>query len=525
MFWSCWTIPLSRRRPRLRLLGLMLACWMGLGADGQPVAGAVRRVTLSECLEQSLSRNRELQIERINPRLARLTLDADYAAYDPVLTAAGRRKSIADRGGLDPRDLSRDAIYDAESYETDVALTGGLPTGLTYTFAGEYSDTFGVRNGLSFDSYGVAGAVSVSQPLLRNFWIDDVRMMVRVNQRQLRITELGVIYLLMDVVNRVQQAYYELAFAHANVKVQEKLIEARQRFVNDTQQRIAVGALPPLEGRLAQSQLAQVQADLVTAKHAVGLAENELKTLMGDDFKSSTGTTLLPADPLLVIPQTFDFIESSRQGLANRPDLTQLKLDVEKADIVRKYRHNQLFPSLDLVAGYGRRGADVAQAIPPFEASGSASAAFEQFWDGVAPNDVIGLIFSMPLSRKAERADYRASKELQAQAELLVRQREELVLRQVDDALRTTRSAFDRVVATRLAAESAEAAVAAEIEKLNAGKSTFFVVLDLQGQEAEARSEELRARADYCQAISQLHFAEGTILERAGITAEVRRAP
>src|SRR5690606_6487602 len=141
--------------------------------------------------------------------------------------------------------------------------------------------------------------------------------------------------------------------------------------------------------------------------------------------------------------------------LEHRPDLAQLRTDVERSDIEVRFRRNQLFPSLDVVAGYGRRGASTSQVLPPLTPRASAGDAFDQLSDGDAPQEMIGVIFTMPLGRVAERANYRASRHLRNQAELRVRQREELVLREIADAVMTAQNSLRRVEAAETASRYA----------------------------------------------------------------------
>jgi outer membrane protein TolC len=134
----------------------------------------------------------------------------------------------------------------------------------------------------------------------------------------------------------------------------------------------------------------------------------------------------------------------------------------------------------------------------------------------------VGAIFSVPLTRQAERANYRASKARKGQVGVLVKQREELVLREIDDAIKTARTSLQRVTATREATEYARAALEAEEKKLAGGTSTSFVVLQLQTDLATAAVNELRAKADYNVAVSQLHFVEASLLERHKIQLEIK---
>ena len=483
-------------------------------------SSSVRRLTLDECIRTALLQNRALQIERLNPALAQSWLSASYGYYDPVFTADVHTEDASDSGGFDPADFSRDAIYKADSETANGGLVGFLPGGMNYTLSGSYAHSEGLRNGLNFESYSMQTGFMIRQPLLRNFWTDQGRMTIQVNKKNLKISELGVHYVSMDVINRVQLAYYELACAVGEARIRRDLLETRRQLLSSVRRKIEVGTLTVLDERLAEAQVASVEADLTVADNAIQLAENELKSLLGDAWTNSVGVRLETADPLLVLAQPFELQECWQHGLASRPDLAQLRQEVAKAGTDLKFRRNQLFPALDLVAGHSRRGASTEQLPPTFIPSASRSEAWEQIMDGDSPTEMVGVVLTVPLGRVAERANFRASKHAKSQAELRVKQYEEQVMREISDAVHTARSRFDRVALTRRARELSQAALEAEEQKLAGGKSTLFFVLQLQNDLATARSAEIRARADYNQSCSQLRFADATLLEEKGISVE-----
>ncbi|HEX5221594.1 MAG TPA: TolC family protein [Verrucomicrobiae bacterium] len=482
----------------------------------------IRSITLEECIRTALLQNRMLQIERLTPAVTESLLSGSYSYYDPTLTLSAGKEHLTDAGGLDPTDFSRDVVYSADSDTADTLLTGFLPGGLSYTLSGSYAYSEGTRNGLNFASYSLQTGVAISQPLLRDFWIDQGRMTIQVNKRNLKISELGVHYVASDVINRVQLAFYELAYAMGNLGVQEDLLAARQQLLAGIRRRIEMGTLTVLDERLAEAQVARVEAELTLARNAVQLAENELRSWMGDAWTNSVNVRLRPGQSLLVLPERLDLRECWERGLNNRADLAQLRQEVEKAGIDLRFRRNQLFPSLNLVAGYGRKGASTDQVLPPQTPSASFPAARDQIENGDSPNDMLGVVFSVPLTLSAERANYRASKHLKAQWELRVKQLEEQVMREISDAVHTVQSRFERVERTRRTRELSEAALEAEEQKLTGGKSTLFFVLQLQSDLATSRTAEIRAKADYNQAVSQLRFAEATLLEQRQLDIEVK---
>jgi outer membrane protein TolC len=474
-------------------------------------------LTLRESIDAALLNNRALQIERINPEIARNALRAAWGYYDPIFTADARSENLSESGAFDPLNPGLESGFTSQSDDLKGGLVGFLPSGLSYTIQGRYVHSVGSRNLLNFDSYRLDGSILLQQPLLKNFWIDQPRYTIRVNKRNLQISEAGVHFVAMDVINLVQQGYYDLVFAWENLRVQQNLLNMRQDFLRGIQRQVEVGSLTALEERVAASQHAAVQATLIAASNTLALAANNLKTLMGITGTNWTQEFYVPVDRLTVVPETFDLATSWQRGLVRRPDLLQLIKGVENAELTVKFRRNQLFPSLDIVGSYGRKGGSSINAFPPTQPRAPFSDAFDQLRRGDAPNDMIGLIFSLPLSRTLERADYRASKELRDQAQLLVKQREELILREISDALHTARYEYDRVHATRRASEFAQAALMAEEEKLRGGKTSIIFVLQLQADLAASQSIEIQAKQGYNRAISQLHFAEGTMLDQHSI--------
>ncbi|WCJ57858.1 TolC family protein [Fontisphaera persica] len=514
--------------PTLKQAAVLAAVWGGLlllspvHGLAQEQSPTFRPITLLECIQTALLKNHALQIQRLNPAIARNTLRGSYGYYDPWFTADVRRESLSDSGGFDPADFSKDAVYRADSTTARLALTGVLPTGARYTLGGDYANSYGTRNFMDFDSYNLNADLTLQQPLLKNFWIDQGRMTIQINKHNLKITELGVRYLANDVINQVQLAYYELLYAREYLGIQQGLVAMRHRLLAGVNRQIEVGMLTPPDAQLAQSQLAVAQAECVSASNLVVLAENALKTILGEAHDQAPARRLLPQEQLITVPEAFDLHESWTRALRLRADLAQLRLDLKKAEVDLKYRHNQLFPSLDLVAGYGRRGASTVQTWPGYPAAASASEAFSQIGRGDNPSIRVGVIFSLPLGRTMERGSYQASKHLKMQAALLVKQKEQVVMQEVSDALHTAQADWDRLQVMREAVKSAENALAAEERRLAGGKSTLFVVLQLQRDLATVQTTEARARANYNQAVSRWRWAEGSLLESHRIALDLR---
>jgi len=202
-------------------------------------------------------------------------------------------------------------------------------------------------------------------------------------------------------------------------------------------------------------------------------------------------------------------LSQSRPSL--RPDLLQAKLSLEKQGYVVRFQKNQLFPQLDLFGTYG------------FNASSSEySGAFDQFQRGNSPFYSAGAQVTVPMGNTAARNNYKAAKANKAQIALQLKQLQQTVLVQIENAIAVAVTSFERVKATKEASRYAQEALEAEQKKLENGKSTNFEVLQLQKNLTAARSAEIRALADYNIALAELALNEGTTLERRHVTLEVK---
>ncbi len=478
--------------------------------QAQTQTNQIRPLTLEEAIQLALQNNLDVQIERFGPQIAQFNISGVYGAYDPTFGVRAIKSYRSSEGRFDPVSGLQATANETDREFYDVGLAGALPTGLTYDFGGIMDRSSGntVQGGVQ---YAPTASVDLAQPLLRNFWIDATRQAIWVNRKTLEISELAVQTRIMEVVNRVEQAYYDLIFAIENVRVQEKALELADRLLSENKRRVEVGALAPLDEKQAEAQAAASRAELLSARRELQAQENLLKGLMTVSYSDWQKVDIQPLEKLIAIPQKFNLLESWQKGMALRPDLLQARVDIERRDIILRYEHNQLFPQLDLVGSYGRNGLDR-----------HFGGSLEDIRNETSPAYSYGVVFSIPLSNRGPRSRYRATKAEKEQTLLVLKRLEQGILMEIENAVDLARTNFERVDATKQARLYAEAALEAEQKKLENGKSTSFVVLQLQRDLTTARSEEIRALADYNKALAQLAFFEGTVFERNNLTINVK---
>jgi HAE1 family hydrophobic/amphiphilic exporter-1 len=105
---------------------------------------------------------------------------------------------------------------------------------------------------------------------------------------------------------------------------------------------------------------------------------------------------------------------------------------------------------------------------------------------------------------------------------LQVKQLEQNIMVEIDNDVGVARADFESVDASRQARIYAQAALDAEQKKYAVGKSTTFTVLQLQNNLTTAKSQEIRALANYNQALANLAADEGSTLQRHNLDVEVK---
>ena len=507
-----------------------------------------RAMSLEDCIEIALHHNLDVQIKRFSPELAGYTLAGTYGAYDPTLSLGGSHSYFLQPGGID----QQGRFYAGTENESDTfngGLAGLLPWGLTYNLTASLSDQYGNRPAFIADTNspfivtntffdltanqpvtflstnfstittrapfentaGDVGFATLRQPLLKNFWIDNTRLQIFLNKQGLKSSELDVRFQIMSTIFQVEQAYNNLIAADETVIVQQQALELAERQVAENKKRVEVGTMAPLDEKQAESQAAQSKADLINALGAQETQGRALKVLLSDDYSKWEKVIIKPTVRLVAVPQRFNLQESWRLGLSQRPDILQQRLSMESQVHIVKYQKNQLYPELDLVGTYGYNGS-----------AKEFSGALDQWAGRDNPFWSYGAQMTIPLSQTSARNNYKSAKATQQRIALQLKQLEQNVLILIENDIAVANTRYLQVQATHEATVYAQDALDAERKKLESGKSTSFIVLQLTKDLTTAASNEISALVNYNNALAQIALDEGSILDRLRVKVEVK---
>src|SRR5579871_3044205 len=153
-----------------------------------------RTLSLQDCIELALAHNFDIQIQRFNPLIDQYALQAVYSAYDPTMTLTAQKSYNGSPGSLvvttNGTFIGAGTERESDAYTPE--LKGLLPTGLTYELNGTWSrNSIRSAGQTSWEqpTWSANPGITLDQPLLKNFWIDNTRLQIRLNKAAVKISE------------------------------------------------------------------------------------------------------------------------------------------------------------------------------------------------------------------------------------------------------------------------------------------------------------------------------------------------
>lgn len=500
---------------------LLILSFLPVSAAATAEDGAgVMELTLRDCIEIALRNNMDIEVARFDPRISNTAIDQAWGSFDPSVYLAARNNE---------EDRLSYFGYEVQGTESSRWLASGYDQ--TFTPGTNVSFDFFLRNNTSeqstggestsSDSWLADGQLTVTQPLLRNFGKDLNKRGIYIAQNNLDISHEVFRGQVIDVLNGVQAAYWNLKYTIGWLEVQKQSLERAQDLYELNKVKVEVGALPPIEITTAEAEVAARQVGIIIAENDVLEAKDTLRQVLNLAVElSDWERDVIPVDDADFAPVELDWRQELDEAFAHRPDLTQARLDMKNKQIEIDFRQNQVKPDLSLEAGYGHAGLNQDQFDPVTgERVGTASLgdALKGMVDGDLMDWYVGATLTVPIRNRTAKANHAAAKLEKTKAELSLRRLEQQVVVEVRTAIRTLVSSAEQVTASRKSVQLAEEKLAAEEKKFENGLSTSYNVLLMQEDLVEQQSEYGRSLLDFKKAEYGLEAAKGTLLDYIGV--------
>ena len=459
------------------------------------------KLSVEEAIATALERNFAIRIERIEPEIAREGVRRAAGFFDPVIGS----EYLYERNEYT-------GYTDAESATFRFGVGSTLPWGTRWEAALQTADTtspFDPLPGEFSDGIRSFAGITVTQPILRNFGLDGSYSGLRIAREASNTAWEFFRAEVMDVVTATVETYQSVYFAEETLRIAMRNRDLALQLLRDNRKRVETGAMAPLDLVQAESEAALREVSVISARAALRQARNALKSLLWDD-----PATVLDLELDIMPPREPAYFEpvlqrDLRLAFANRPEyLASVSgLNIRQLEL-RQIRRNAL-PQLDIVGSVGRLGID----------ENLRDSINEAFDDG-EPSYSIGAVLSLPFPNRTLSAEKTQAYLRRNQAELGLQQLEQSIRLELDNTATQLNADWERIQAARTARELAEKSLQAEEKKLQAGTSSTFVVLRLQGDLAIAEIREINALSDYAVSLARYHRARGLILDQYRIELE-----
>jgi outer membrane protein len=501
------------KRLRFPVFGfrLWLAAAVAAAAHG---AEPTLDLTYRKAIEQSLAKNFQIQVQQYNPKIARARTFSESGRFDPRVEASltyDENYQNLRTLNFDGDDPNRPAGRFARraGLEVDTGVIGLTPWGMTYDFGSSLTQNTDNQRSANQTRYDTFIGGVITQPLLQGFGTDVNLAAIRIARADQAISGWQLRQRIIDVVTDTINVYNDLFFSIRNLEVQRRSRELAMQTLSDNSKRAEIGVMSPLDVVQAQADVASREEQVLVAERAVADNENFLKQLVTDEITRVLETRIRIAPP----PFETRFTSNEKEDLAKafelRPDYREALLEIQKRDINLVFTRNQTLPRLDLVASLGLNGIDtsVGESI---RAVGDPS---NLAWS-------VGGVFSLPVPNRTARGELEISKLEIAQALVALKQLEQGIYVEVDNAAGQVETTRKRIEASRVARVFAERTLDAAQSRLASGTATTFEVLQFQRDLAQAEVNEILALTDHMKAIAAYARATGTTLDQNAILLE-----
>ena len=374
------------------------------------------------------------------------------------------------------------------------------------------------------------------QRLLQGFGLAVNSRNITVSKNNREVSDLVFEQQLVETVTRVENLYWDLVSFRADVEGREEDLRLSKRLYQDNKRRVEIGTLAPIEIVRAEAEVASREQDLALAVTRVQLQETLLKNAISTNGLASPSLLLVeivPTDTIQVPEkeQIQPIQDLMTLALRSRPEMTQSRIQMHNRDISLKGIRNAMLPQVDLVADVTNNGlaGSINDNFNGFPGQSNAVSGFflgglgtsvTQLFRRNFPDYQIGVQLTIPLKNRRAQADMTATLLERRQAQIRLRQQENAIRAEVNNAVigvQQTRAIYRAARQTRILQEKT---LHAEQRKFDLGVSTIFLVVQAQRDLALARSSEITAQNNYVKSRVELERVTGQALTSNNISVD-----
>lgn len=447
------------------------------------------RLTMADAVQKAVEKNLELRVEQYNPAQQEAEYQKNTGIYNPLLQLTSNYN------------YDNSAGAQAAVTQINAGVSQLLPTGATATLgfnnnyldSNQYGQSSGWQSGLG---------LTLSQPLLKNFGRETTELLITAASLGKQVSLEALNTKLISLVTQVRTEYYRFYSLREELEVRKVSLELARRVLSDTQARVKAGIVPAMEILNAEFGMASREKDLIDAELALRNQVDLLVYLLQLPPGSMIEIVEAPSkEPYEVSEEVV-----IKQALLDRPELKELKRNLELLQLQTRVAGNKTRPDLLLSASAATAG--LGNTYPQD---------MDRLSSGNYPSWGVGLTFAYPLGNKAAENEYRKNRLKVEQAVLQIHNQEALISNDVRSAVRAIASNYKQLNVANRGRAFAEERLRAFVKKAEVGLATTKDVLDVENDLANAKNNQILAQVAYANAITQLWRVTGDLLVKQQI--------
>lgn len=465
-----------------------------------------KRLSLAECVQRALENNYSIRIASYTPAISQTGIVEAEAAFDSVF--------FLDSGWdkQDPSVPNRLAVAKSDARSLEGGIRQLLPTGMRaqVSLASRRNFQDALMKGVAPGTPSTPNPVwttdfvaSLTQPLLRGFGLDVNRAQINIAKANHQIAREQFLREVRETLFNVESAYWRLAQARRQAAILAATV-AQNKVTYDNMYDRRFHDATEVEIQNARSRWQGRYVSFLESVKNIRDAEDTLKNLLNDPALTlSNDIEIVPSDTPAITPMALDQFAEVRTALDMRSEIAEAKLNIERARIQTAVAKNQTLPQLDLSFSYDVNGLEA-----------SADSSFDNMTTNRYRSWSLAAQFSYPLGNRGPRAAHRRARLEEAQAVVALQRATDLVVQEVNEAVRTLAVRFAQIPPSYEASRASERnlrALQARTQRID--PSYLETELNAVERLANDRQALLQVVVEYNIAIVAVERTKGTLTQ------------
>jgi outer membrane protein TolC len=460
--------------------------------------------------------NLDVRVERLTPLIREADVSKEAGAF---FSPRVNIDTSADRSQRPTGTVLAGAqVLDTQNVDINAGVSMRSPTGgvVALDWRNKRFESNSVFQ--TFDPQYVAElALTLTHPLLKNFGVGVNATRLKIAQNSAQMSKHQLTSVVTNLISDVQLTYWDLVLAGRDVAVRRQSIEVAQHLLKRAEEMVAARRLPAIAILQAKSAVLEREIDLVAAENGLEDAQERFKFLLNLRTMVEPGRlTIVPTDPPTFQARTVTVEEGLKSAMANRPEVSQAKLEQENRALGVNAAKNQLLPDVNFVGSIGLSGLSGSPTDIPFSTftiggipvgtslaegrssfEGGYGEALSKLFSGNFVSYKVGVTIQIPLGNQLGRSELARARLEAEKARGMLQSVEQKIALEVDHAARAVNSSVKAIEGVKALRELAERKLQMAQDGLNLGVSSVTDVLEAEKNLTVAKRDELKVLVDH----------------------------